>query len=76
MAHVKDLRVVTGAHIHIEECPLGEGVTDWVTALRYFNQDLPEDGFVVLEHAKSKEDALTGLRNLHAAADKAGVKFT
>ncbi|OPZ12542.1 MAG: hypothetical protein BWZ10_02082 [candidate division BRC1 bacterium ADurb.BinA364] len=64
-----------GVHLHIDEAPLGAGVTDWPTALRYFARDLPADGWVILEHAKTPEDARLGLRNLRAAAAEAGVEL-
>jgi len=73
MAHVKDLAMVPGVHIHIDEAPFGTGVSDWVTALGYMARDLPEDGWVILEHAKTLEDARLGLKNLRAAAATAGV---
>lgn len=75
-AHVKDLRMVPGVHIHIEEAPFGEGVSDWATAFKYFAKDMPADGWVTLEHAKTREDALLGLRNMRAVATRAGVTLS
>lgn len=71
--HAKDMKLEPGFHIHINECPLGEGVTDWATALGIIAETMPADGWVVLEHAKTPEDTRTGLRNLRAAAERAGV---
>ena len=53
MVHAKDLIVSDDVHIHIDETTFGEGTMDWKTALQYIASDLPEQGWVVLEHAKT-----------------------
>lgn len=75
VAHAKDLRVEEGVHIHIAECPLGDGVTDWKTILTYVKQDLPMDGWFILEHCKTPEDAKYSLGNLLKAAKAAGANL-
>jgi len=75
VVHAKDLIVSEGVHIHIDETPLGAGVTDWDTALRFIAKDLPADGYVVVEHAKTAEAVRMGVQNIRLAAQRAGVRF-
>lgn len=48
-AHVKDLRVVDGMPIRVEECAPGEGTFDFPAFFRAYDAILP-DGFALIEH--------------------------
>jgi sugar phosphate isomerase/epimerase len=48
-AHVKDLRVVDGMPIRVEECAPGEGIFDFPTFFRAYEAMRP-NGFALIEH--------------------------
>lgn len=48
-AHVKDLRVVDGMPIRVEECAPGEGIFDFPAFFRAYDAILP-NGFALIEH--------------------------
>ncbi len=72
--HAKDMIVSPGFHIHIDEADfLGQGSTDWITALQLIDRDMAGDGFVILEHHKTADTVRKGMANLKKAAEQAGV---
>ena len=71
-AHAKDLRWQTEMNIHFVECPLGEGVLDYVTLLKRLAM-LPNDVPLMIEHMKDKAEYEKCLDFLYATAPKAGV---
>jgi sugar phosphate isomerase/epimerase len=73
LAHIKEVALAEGFHIHAGLVPLGEGVTDWSQLLRLIAPQLPEDSWVILEHVQTVEEARHSLALLHDAAVKAGV---
>lgn len=53
-AHIKDVDVLDGHVVHIGEKIPGEGVLDFDTLFRRFEEILP-DGYAFIEHLKSEE---------------------
>ena len=72
-AHAKDLRVEDRLVLHIQECPIGEGLLDQATFLQLFEAACP-DGYVLIEHLKD-EQVPAAKRALDAAAERAGLAW-
>ena len=73
-AHAKDLRWQTEMNIHFVECPLGEGVLDYVALLRRLST-LPNDVPLMIEHMKDKAEYEKCRDFLYETGPKAGVVF-
>ena len=73
LAHIKEVSLREGFHIHIDLAPIGGGPTDWAAVLPFIEAHLPEDSWAILEHAKSPEEARVSLAALRAMAESAGV---
>jgi sugar phosphate isomerase/epimerase len=73
LAHVKEIVLSEGFHIHANLAPLGRGPTNWAEVLRLISPHLPEDSWVILEHVATREECYTSLTTLRAAAQVAGV---
>jgi sugar phosphate isomerase/epimerase len=72
-AHAKDLRVEDRLVLHLEECPIGQGLLDQVSFLELFAATCP-DGYVMIEHLA--DDLIPGAkRALDAAAAEAGLTW-
>ena len=71
-AHAKDLRWQTEMNIHFVECPLGEGVLDYVTLLQRL-ATLPNDVPLMVEHMKDKAEYEKCRDFLYKTAPEAGV---
>ena len=71
-AHAKDLRWQREMNIHFVECPLGEGVLDYVTLLNRL-ATLPQDVPLMIEHMKDHEEYLKCRDNLFMVASEADV---
>ncbi|MBN1580832.1 MAG: sugar phosphate isomerase/epimerase [Anaerolineae bacterium] len=76
LAHVKEVALAEGFHIHAGLAPLGTGMTDWSQMLRLMAPYLPEDSWVILEHVQTPDEARSSLGLLRVAADAAGVTLT
>lgn len=72
-AHAKDIRPQNRLVLHLEECPIGEGLLDQVTFLRLFEAVCPE-GYVMIEHLPD-EQVPAAKRALDAAAARAGLSW-
>ena len=70
--HAKDLRWQTEMNIHFVECPLGEGVLDYVTLLQRL-ATLPNDVPLMVEHMKDKAEYEKCRDFLYKTAPEAGV---
>lgn len=75
LVHVKDVALREGFHIHVELSPIDQGATDWALVLREVAPNVPEDGWVILEHVQSMEEARRCTSFLKDAADRAGVSL-
>jgi sugar phosphate isomerase/epimerase len=72
-AHAKDLRVEDRLVLHLQECPIGEGLLDQVTFLQLFEAVCP-DGYVMIEHLPD-DQIPAAKRSLDAAAAQAGLTW-
>jgi sugar phosphate isomerase/epimerase len=70
-AHAKDLRVQDRLVLHLEECPIGQGLMDQVTFLDLFEAVCPE-GYVLIEHLPD-DQVPAAKQALDAAAHQAGL---
>lgn len=73
LVHIKEVGLEEGFHIRMGLTPLGNGLSDWVTLLRYAEQHLADDAWVVLEHVLSVEEGRESIRIVRDAARAAGV---
>ena len=73
LAHVKEVALAEGFHIHAGLAPLGEGQTDWSEMLRLMAPHMSADSWVILEHVQTPEEARNSLDLLRAAAVEAKV---
>jgi sugar phosphate isomerase/epimerase len=71
-AHAKDLRWQREMNIHFVECPLGEGVIDYVTLLNRLSA-LPNDVPLMVEHMKDHAEYLKCRDYLIKVAAEANV---
>ena len=76
LAHVKEVALSEGFHIHAGLAPLGQGNTDWAQVLSLMAPHVPEDSWVILEHVQTPEEARNSVSILRKAADAAGVTLT
>jgi sugar phosphate isomerase/epimerase len=72
-AHAKDLRPQNRLVLHLEECPIGQGLLDQVTFLHLFEAACP-DGYVMIEHLPD-DQVPAAKRALDAAAARAGLTW-
>ena len=75
LGHIKEVALAEGFHIHIGLAPLGDGPTDWAQVLRLMQPHLPQDSWLILEHAQTPDEARSSLAHLRAAAAQAGVEL-
>lgn len=75
LAHVKDIRLNDGFHLHVELAPLGASPTDWAQVLRLMAPHMPADGWLILEHVSGRDEARESLARLRAYAEEAGVEL-
>jgi sugar phosphate isomerase/epimerase len=73
LAHIKEVALAEGFHIHAGLAPLGAGVTDWSQMLQLMAPHMPDDSWVILEHVQTPDEARSSLELLRAAADGAKV---
>ncbi len=73
LAHIKEVALAEGFHIHASLAPIGTGVTDWAEVLRLMAPHVPEDSWVILEHVLSPEEGRASYAHLQAAAGEVGV---
>ena len=71
LGHIKDIALKEGFHLNAELAPLGSSPTDWAQVLRLMEPHLPEDGWLILEHVSSPEEARSGVAYLRDAARQA-----
>lgn len=71
-AHAKDLRWQLEMNIHFVECPLGEGVLDYVTLLKRM-ATLPNDAPLMVEHMKDQAEYLQCRDHLFKVSAEAKV---
>ncbi len=75
LAHIKEVALSEGFHLHAGLAPLGQGPTDWAQVLRLIAPHLPTDSWVILEHVATLEEGRASLAHLRAAAATAGVEL-
>ncbi len=73
LAHVKEIALAEGFHIHAGLVPLGSGVTDWSRVLSLMAPHLPADSWTILEHVASADEARASVARLREFAAQAGV---
>jgi len=71
--NIKDVKLKEGFHIHIELASLKEGVTNWSEVIKMMVPNIPEDGWLMLEHVLSLEEAKDSLELVRNTADQAGI---
>ena len=76
LGHIKDIALKEGFHLNAGLAPLGSSPTDWAQVLRLMEPHLPEDGWLILEHVSSPEEARSGVAYLRDAARQAGVSLS
>ena len=76
LAHIKEVALDEGFHIHAGLAPLGAGNTDWALMLGGIAPHMPEDSWVVLEHVATPEEGRNSLGILKTAAEKAGISLS
>lgn len=76
LGHVKDLSLDQGFHIQIGLAPVGSSSTDWSQVLRLMEPHMPADGWVILEHVASADEARNSLKMLRQAARTAEVTLS
>ncbi len=76
VVHIKEVALAEGFHLHAGLVPLGQGPTDWAEFLRLIAPHLPTDGWVLLEHVHSAEEARASVAFLMEKAAQAGVAWT
>ena len=73
LVHLKEVALGEGFHIHAGLAPLGTGATAWSEVLRLTAPHLPADGWAILEHVSSLDEARRSVELLRSAAAAAGV---
>jgi sugar phosphate isomerase/epimerase len=73
LAHIKEVALNEGFHLHAGLAPLGAGNTNWAQVLRLIAPHLPADSWVILEHCLSAAQVGNDLHHLRAAAARASV---
>ncbi len=72
MAHAKDVVMQNGLHLHMDECPAGEGCLDYVTYLRLLEEALGPDGYLIIEHTPA-EKVEAAVKHVRRCAEEAGL---
>jgi sugar phosphate isomerase/epimerase len=49
-AHAKDIRMENKLHLHMCECPAGDGCLDYATYVKLLEKELGPDGYLIIEH--------------------------
>lgn len=75
LAHLKEVALAEGFHIHAGLAPLGDGVTNWSEMLRLISPHMPSDSWVILEHVQTPEEGRRSFALLQEAAAHAGVQL-
>lgn len=73
LAHLKEVALDEGFHIHAGLAPLGQGATDWAQVLRLMAPNMPQDSWAILEHVQTPEEGRASLALLRKAAEAEGV---
>ncbi len=70
--HAKDVVMHDALHLHMDECPAGEGCLDYAEIIRLVDAHLPPDAYMIVEHTPLDKlpAAMTYIRESTA---KAGV---
>ncbi|MCY4073429.1 MAG: TIM barrel protein [Chloroflexi bacterium] len=70
--HAKDVVMHDALHVHMDECPAGEGCLDYADIIRLIDTHLRPDTYMIVEHTPLDKlpAAMTYIRN---SAAKAGV---
>jgi sugar phosphate isomerase/epimerase len=70
MIHFKEIALVPGFHLHAGLVPMGAGRTDWHAMLSSAAKIAPANGWLLVEHCSSADEARASLALVrHAAAD-------
>ncbi len=70
--HAKDVVMHDALHLHIDECPAGEGCLDYADIIRQVDKHLPPDTYMIVEHTPL--DRLpAAMAYIRESASKAGV---
>ncbi len=72
MAHAKDVVMQNALHLHMDECPAGEGCMDYVTYLRLLEESLGPDGYLIIEHTPA-EKLEAAVKHVRRCAEEAGL---
>ena len=76
LVHLKEIGIDEGLHIHMALTPIGQGRTDWAQLLKLVEPHVPDDSWVILEHALSADEARASVAIIRDAAQQAGVTLT
>jgi sugar phosphate isomerase/epimerase len=75
LVHLKEIAVLEGFHLHMGLCPIGAGNTNWGQLLHLAAPHVPSDGWTIIEHVASADEAQKSLRIIRDAAAGAGVEL-
>lgn len=70
--HAKDVVMHDALHLHIDECPAGEGCLNYADIIRLVDAHLPPDTYMVVEHTPL-EKLPAAMAYIRDCAAKAGV---
>lgn len=70
--HAKDVVLRPQLHLHLDECPAGEGCLDWTEFIRLMDERLRPDIYLIIEHTPAQKIAGV-VEYLRTCAAKAGV---
>jgi sugar phosphate isomerase/epimerase len=75
LVHIKDAGLAEGFHIHAGLVPITSGPTDWKAVLAEVKRAAPSDGWLLLEHVQSAEEAASSLAHLRKLAAEVGLEL-
>ncbi len=70
--HAKDVVMHDALHLHIDECPAGEGCLNYADIIQLVDTHLPPDTYMVVEHTPL-DKLPAAMRYIRESAAKAGV---
>lgn len=73
LAHLKEITLLPGFHIHAGLAPMGAGRTDWTRVVAIAAELVTSDGWVLVEHCASAEEATASIALVRAAAAACGA---
>jgi sugar phosphate isomerase/epimerase len=73
IVHFKEIAVLPGFHFHAGMVPMGSGRTDWRAVLGTAAKIAPSDGWLLVEHCATPEEARASIALVRAAAAGLGL---